>query len=278
MVRRSRPSLAVSNIAWEPGENDAVAAVLREGGVGGVEIAPTKWRERPLDATGEEVAAYRREWEDRGLRIVSLQSLFFGQPELQLFGDDASRTAMSEYLLRMIDLGAALGAHVLVFGSPKNRIRGSLPLASAMDVAAEFLRGVGAQAHACGSAVCIEANPIEYGCDFATTTAHAVELCRAADHPGVRVNGDLGGMTMSGEDSARSIENAGALLAHFHASEPALAAFGAGADHARAAGGLASVGYDGWISIEMRAAGGTGNVAAVERAVALAKARYSLAR
>jgi hypothetical protein len=83
--------LAVSNIAWEPHEDDAVAEVLRREGVSGVEIAPTKWRARPFDASADEIAEYRRSWEDRGLRIVSLQSLLFGRSDLQLFGTDGVR-------------------------------------------------------------------------------------------------------------------------------------------------------------------------------------------
>jgi hypothetical protein len=49
--------LAISNIAWDPSEDDAVAAVLHRHGVTGVEIAPTKWRDRPLDAPPEDIAA-----------------------------------------------------------------------------------------------------------------------------------------------------------------------------------------------------------------------------
>jgi len=75
--------LAVSNIAWEPHEDDAVAEVLRREGVAGVEIAPTKWRPTPYDATPEDIADFRRSWEARGLQIVSLQSLLFGRSDLQ---------------------------------------------------------------------------------------------------------------------------------------------------------------------------------------------------
>src|SRR5690348_7446484 len=99
----SRLRLAVSNIAWMPEEDDAVAEVLCREGVGGVEIAPTKWRERPLHASAGDVAAFRRTWEDRGLPIVSMQSLLYGRPDLQLFGDENKRTATVEYLRRMID-------------------------------------------------------------------------------------------------------------------------------------------------------------------------------
>ena len=106
----------------------------------GVEIAPTKWRARPFDASADEIAEYRRSWEDRGLRIVSLQSLLFGRSDLQLFGTDGVRAALADYLRRVIDFGAQLGAHALVFGSPKNRLRGALDLRDANEIAAVFFR------------------------------------------------------------------------------------------------------------------------------------------
>lgn len=273
--------LSISNIAWDPSEDDTVAALLAREGVTGVEIAPTKWREQPFDARPDEIAEYRARWEARGLRIVSLQALLFGRPDLQLFGNPASRAALSDFLRRVIDFGAELGAGVLVFGSPKNRRRGSLPLRDAIEIAAEFFRELSAQAHAQRIALCIEANPVEYGCDFITTTAEAVGLCRAVDHPGIRVNADLGGMTLSGEDPVLSLETAAPFIAHFHASEPDLAELGARADHAAAARGLSAINYDGWVSIEMRAAGSNGpgrNVEAVERSILLARRAYSAAR
>jgi sugar phosphate isomerase/epimerase len=164
----------------------------------------------------------------------------------------------------------------VVFGSPKNRLRGALPSDEANELAADFFREIGDHAAARGVTLCIEANPRDYGCDFVTTTDEAVALCRLVGHPGIRVNGDLGGMTMSGEDPRSSVVAAGELLAHFHASEPNLAELGAGADHARAALALAAIGYRRWVSIEMRppAPGGENAVDAVERAVRLARRAY----
>lgn len=283
----SQLRLAVSNIAWDPSEDDAIAAVLRREGVSGIEIAPTKWREKPLDASPAEVARYRQSWLDRGLRIVSLQALLFGRPDLELFG--ATRTELAEYLRRVIDLGARLGAHALVFGSPKNRLRGSLALADAMASATEFFRDIGSFSSEHGVVMAIEANPPEYGCDFVTRTSQAVALCRAIASTGVGVNADLGGMSMSGDEPRATIEAARDCLAHFHASEPNLAELSATSRHDAAAAGLATIGYAGWVSIEMRQiardAGnaeeslGTqtaraANVAAVERAVRLAKRAY----
>ena len=267
-----RPRLAVSNIAWEPSEDAAVVEILRREGVSGIEIAPTKWREKPFDARPSDLAAYRQLWEDRGLRIVSLQALLFGRPDLQLFASDDSRRSLRDYLRRVIDFASAVGALAMVFGSPKNRVRGSLPTADAMRIAADFLRDIGGYCAERGTTMCIEANPVEYGCDFVTTTAEAVALCRAVDHPAVRVNVDLGGMTLSHENVATSIADARDVIGHYHASEPNLAPIGASSGHAEAGRALAEVGYANWVSIEMRAAGD--NVEAVAGAVARVKEDY----
>lgn len=262
--------LAVSNIAWDSRDDEAIGLLLQAEGVSGIEIAPTKWRPDPLDASAREIALYRRVWEDRGLRIVSLQSLLFGRPELQLFGD--TQAALADVLVRTIDLGTALGAHALVFGSPKNRVRGSMSPVDAMSRAVDFFRPIGDHAAEQGVKLCIEANPPEYGCDFVTTTAEAIMLCDAINNRGIGVNGDLGGMTISGDEPAASIAAADGLLAHFHASEPDLAELGVEADHEAAGDALLAIEYEGWISIEMRAA--QDNVMRVGRAVRYAKAMY----
>jgi D-psicose/D-tagatose/L-ribulose 3-epimerase len=213
-------------------------------------------------------------WEARGLRVVSLQALLFGRPDLQLFGTAASRSAMSNFLRHVIDFAAAVGAHAIVFGSPKNRLRGARSFNDALGIAADFFRALGVHGYTQRVAICIEANPTEYGGDFIINTAEAVELCRLVDHPGVRVNADLGGMTLSGEDPMASLEAAASFLAHFHASEPNLIELGARADHAAAARGLAAINYEGWVSIEMRAAGPGHNVEAVQRAIRVARRAY----
>lgn len=264
--------LAVSNIAWDVADDDTVAAMLRDEGVSAIEIAPTKWREKPLETSTAERTEFRRRWADRGIRIVSMQALLFGRPDLQLFGD--TRLALADYLRGIVDLGADLGARAFVFGSPKNRVRGALPAAEAMKIAIDFFREIGEHAASRDTVVCIEANPTGYGCDFITTTAESVELCTAVNHPGIAINADLGGMTMNGESPRETIVSAGRTIGHFHASEPQLAALGVQADHAAAAHGLAEIGYDKWISIEMR----SGDVRAAVRLVKDVSARVSSSR
>lgn len=265
--------LAVSNIAWERAEDDEVAELLRRENITGVELAPTKWRDDPYNQPAEDVEGLRRYWEDRGLQVSSLQALLFGKQELQLFGDESSRAALLDYLKRAIDFAARLGAGALVFGSPKNRARGDMPMADAMYVATDFLRELGEHAAPLGQLFCVEANPPEYSCDFINTTAEAVELCRRVNHPNIRVNADMGGMSLSSEDPKTEVLAAGSFIGHFHASEPHLVELSSASPHRKAAEGLRAIKYDRWVSVEMRG-GPSDRVVAVQRAVRLAKSRY----
>src|SRR5262245_47747180 len=67
--------VAASSIAWERAQDDAVAAMLREEGCRGVELAPTKWRDRPTEASIEDIAAHRAWWAERGLAVIAFQAL-----------------------------------------------------------------------------------------------------------------------------------------------------------------------------------------------------------
>jgi D-psicose/D-tagatose/L-ribulose 3-epimerase len=263
--------LAASNIAWEPQDNETVAALLRDAGFGGVEIAPTIRWDAPLDAPPSEVADYRAWWESRRLRIVAMQALLYGRDDLRLFGTDGQRRALLDYLDGMAALGASLGASVLVFGSPKNRQRGEMPIEEALEIAVDFFRQAATAMESRNVRLAIEANPAEYDCDFINTTAEALALVERVNRRGVAVQGDMGAITAAADSAGPTIRKIGSLLAHFHASEPALAETGSGkSDHSAAARALGEIGYQGWISIEMKRAG----VASVTRAIRNVRAVY----
>jgi D-psicose/D-tagatose/L-ribulose 3-epimerase len=266
--------LAVSNIAWDPSADAAAAALLLREGARGVEIAPTKWRDAPFEAPAADVSALRRGWEERGLPIVALQSLLFGRPDLQLFGTESERAALLDHLRKAADFAAAVGARSLVFGSPKNRMRRGKSMREAMTIACDSFRALASHAREREVVFCIEANPPDYGCDFITRTSEAAELCRLVDDPALRVNADLGGMILAGEDPADAVANAGSLVGHVHASEPQLAELSSSAAHERAGSALAERNYGGWISIEMRTPPATEQMPALARAIRLATAAY----
>jgi sugar phosphate isomerase/epimerase len=267
--------LAISNLAWSPSEDDEVAQVLQSFDVHGVELAPTKlWPDltRVQDA---DLKAYRAFWQRQGIGIVALQSLLFGQPELVIFRDQATRTQTLNYLRHVMRIAARLGAQILVFGSPRNRLRNDLGLQRSHVIATEFFRQVGEAAAQHDVIFCIEPNPIVYGCDFIRTATEGVALVRAVNHPHFRLHLDAGGMTLSEELYAEAIAASREWMAHFHISEPQLAIIGEGCtDHAAAARALRQIAYKHWVSIEMLNKTSLPNAQAVRKALVCATEHY----
>lgn len=245
--------LVVSNIAWPVAADAEVADMLAAEGVAGIEVAPTKIWPKPAEATDAELDACRAFWEGRGLPVVSAQSLLFGRPELTLFDDAATRQRTLDYLTTVVRACARLGAGPLVFGSPRNRRRGSLPATDAFAIATGFFGQLADAATREGAIVALEANPPKYGADFVTRAPEALELVRAVNHPGLRLHLDAACMTLAGDDPAL-IADGLAELCHFHASEPMLAPLGPASKvpHAALAGHLRAAGYGGYVSVEMR--------------------------
>lgn len=264
--------LAVSNIAW-PADADAEAAtILLRHGATGVELAPKKVWADPLCVSEAEAHAVRHWWESRGLSIVAFQALLFGRPDLILFGEPRVRDELAETLGRLFQLASRVGAQSLVFGSPKNRLRGERSQEEVWPIAVEFFRRVGDKALSHGVTLELEANPAEYGGDFITHLHEAVALVRDVNHPGFGLHLDTGGMILTGE---RLDNLADVRPVHFHISEPNLAAVGETPSpaHAGFAAGLQAIAYDGWRSIEMRQPP-TDWPAAVERALQFARSVY----
>jgi sugar phosphate isomerase/epimerase len=266
--------LAISNIAWPTERESIVANELSRLGVHGVEVAPTKTWPRPLEATERDATAYRNFWEQHGLPIIALQALLFERPDLRLFGDARQRAEMTAYLAGIFRLASWLGAEVLVFGSPKNRLRGQLTDDETSSVAVPFFRELGRLAVDQDVTLCIEPNPSAYGCDYVTRAAEGIELVRAVNHPGFGLHLDAAGMTLSGDDPATIFSSALPCWRHFHVSEPCLAPVGSGMDHQPLASALRASGYHRWVSIEMKVPPAGFSAENIEQAVGVVREKY----
>jgi D-psicose/D-tagatose/L-ribulose 3-epimerase len=265
--------IAVSNIAWDRVEDERIQEFMRRSGTNGLEIAPSKIWEEPLSTEPQRVDDYRSWWNARGINIVALQALLFGHPELVLFRSAEARERMFLHLASTIALASRLGAGVLVLGAPKNRQRSDGWPDDIWGVAVDFFRRLGAVAVEHGTSLCIEPNPVEYGCDFIVNSSEGAALVRDVDSPGFGLHLDAAALTLSGEDPYTSIEASATLIRHFHASEPSLAPVHGGGtiDHDAMARALRNIGYAGWVSIEMRS---TGSLESVAQALDFVGATY----
>jgi sugar phosphate isomerase/epimerase len=252
--------IAVSNIAWPETDRMQAYAALAARGVQGLEIAPGLFfagADDPFVPDAGLAQDRLSEIAAHALRLVSMQSLLFGVEGAALFEGASALERFETGMNRAIDLAARFAIPNLVFGSPKQRIvpEGMAPEA-ARDHAAEVFRDLGAGAVSAGTVIAIEANPHQYGTNFLTRAEEALAFVRHVDHPGVRMILDVGAMHLNAafDHTGAIIAEAAPLLSHVHISEPFLAPAPARRAEAESVlQALAAVGYDKWVSIEMKA-------------------------
>jgi D-psicose/D-tagatose/L-ribulose 3-epimerase len=267
--------LAISNIAWDTTEDEAVAKLLAHFTIDAIDVAPGKYFPEPALATDEDIALIKNWWSERGIEITGMQALLFGTIGLNIFGLHEAQEAMLQHFTALCRIGACLGAQCLVFGSPKNRDRTELNDLEAMDVAVSFFRRLGDIAQSYGVLVCLEPNPTCYGANFMTTSAETAQVVRQVAHPAIRMQLDTGAITINGEDPAAVLQDCRSLIGHIHASEPNLLPLGdGGTEHAKVVDTLNQYLPNYLVTIEMLATQNEPHLVAIERALTVAIQYY----
>jgi sugar phosphate isomerase/epimerase len=265
------PELSVSNIAFPGTELGAAIALLRRMNISAIEVAPYNVFGR-WDIPAADLDAFRKTLLDAGLRCPAMQGIVYNVSGAHLFASSEARQALYRHLVVIAKMAGALGATACVFGAPKLRDPGDLPAEEARAIAVDFFRRVGPVFASEGATLTFEPNARHYACRFITTTAEAIDLVEEIGTEGVGLQIDTGTLFLEHEDPQiliRAARHAG----HAHVSEPDLAPLGTGGvDHRPVAAALRTSGYDGSLSIEMRAVAGW--EAAIKTAVALVREIY----
>ena len=241
--------LAASNIAWTA-ENDAsVYQTLRSLGFTGLEIAPTRiFPNEPYAVEHYANAMMFRQKIEReyGLHVVSMQSIWYGRQE-KLFGSLEERESLMEYTKRAIEFAEVFQCPNLVFGSPKNRVRGTADI----QIAYEFFHVLGDYAAAHGTVLAIEPNPVIYETDFLTRTDETIAFVEQINSKGLAVNLDVGTMVANGEP-VELLMGKIKWIHHVHISEPFLNPIKERSVHSELSDTLRQTGYKGCVSLEAK--------------------------
>ncbi len=221
----ANPLLSVSNLAWEPQDNEAIAELLRDQGIQLIDIAPGKFLKGAALTDLAAIAHERAWWRARGFSFAGMQSLLFGTSGLNVFGPPEVQKRLLQHLKQICVLAAELELKPLVFGSPKNRDRSGLSDQAAQDIALEFFNRLGAIAQKHGVIICLEPNAPQYGTNFLVTTEEAAAFVQALNHPAIKLQIDTGTLWANHEDPEHlaSIVN---WAGHVHFSEPGLKPLG----------------------------------------------------
>lgn len=268
-------NIAISNIAWDHHEDDKAAKILKKYKLTGLEIAPSKIWDDPTSVSNEMIQNYKTYWNEKGISIIASQSLLYGHPELTIFESKYKRGKTLIYLHKIIKLLSILGIQNVIFGSPKNRVRGKMSKKEAILISKDFFTKISDYCRMFGMFFCIEANPELYGSDFINTTDEVIELVKYIDHPNFRVHLDTGAMVINNENYEVVVEKAFPYLKHVHISERNIGLLSQGnVDHKKLAKLLKKFGYNRWISIEMKNKLMPSNIDAIEEALDIVSRYY----
>jgi D-psicose/D-tagatose/L-ribulose 3-epimerase len=238
----------MSNLAWPQLDVGDFAPQLIASGLQGIEIAPSKiWRDTPF-VSANAVRAYARKLNHYGLSVSGVQSLLYGEPSLQVFNRE-SWPRLVPHLKSMIEIAANLGANIAVFGSPKNRQRGTLKFDEACNIFVELVSFLLPTLIDCGVVLTLEPNAPPYGADFLTTYEETKKVVTSISSPFVRPQIDTGCMKMVDEDYLVAIRDC--LPAHVHISAPNLCSPKGLIDDEAIFSALVQSGYNGWVVLEM---------------------------
>ena len=137
---------------------------------------------------------------------------------------------------------------------PRNRKRNGREFTEAFQYAAEVFHRAGEIVKEYGCAIGMEANPVEYQCDFLTNTADVERFVKAVDSDGVVLHIDSGATAMTHEKIETVLTGLTIMPQHYHISEPMLAnaSENSQVEHGKAFKALKQIGYTGAVSIEMK--------------------------
>lgn len=240
--------VSISNIAWEKENDETMYKFLQKNGVEGLEIAPTRlFPDSPYDHINEAKETRKRLYEDYGLNISSMQSIWYGRNE-KIFESEEQRNALLEYSKKAAEFANALGCNNMVFGCPRNR---NIENERDIETAYVFFDKMGEIALEAGTIFALEANPPIYNTNFLNKTNEVCEFLQNICSAGIKINYDLG-TVIENKEPVSDIKGMMEKINHIHVSEPYLAQIKYGEVHNKLVDYLFECSYSKYISIEMK--------------------------
>jgi D-psicose/D-tagatose/L-ribulose 3-epimerase len=268
--------LSISNIAWNTSEDDEISKILNNYKINLIDIAPNKYFHSINTIDDEEITKVKDFWKHRSIQISCLQSILYNTENFNIFNyDEKSKVSLLKYLEKIIKISSKLGAKNIIFGSPKNRDRGSLNDTEVLLRSKSFFRSLGDIALNYNISVCIEPIPTLYNCNFMTNTFETEKIIRIIDHEAIKLNLDIGSLTINDENLDDVMIKCQDLISYAHLSERNLVTLGkSNLDYRRIIDTISKYIPDITLSIEMLNFKDKSNIKNVENSINLIKKSF----
>lgn len=246
-------NVAVSNIIWRKGVRNLTTFLdsLQDMGVRGVELALSCFWDEPVEVSVTELKWLKKELEMRALEPVSLHSLTFTRPDLELFKTKKKRSELADYLIAYCDIANVLGCKNVVFGSPKSRVTYGKSRDELNSIFLEFISRIDKSS----ADVNFNIEPLsDQFCGYLNSFQECVDLVDSEDFRKIFIQLDARTVIETGERIAGIFKNS-KYIRHAHASNPGLTVPGKpySEAHVSIKQHLVQIGYTGYVTAEVAA-------------------------
>ncbi len=243
--------IAVSNIVWSKGLNQFFKFLnhLELRGIKGVELALNCFWDEPLAIKNHNYIKLKNEIERRGMRIVSLHSLTFNRPDLELFNTLNQRSKLIEYLKKFCDIANLLDCKNIVFGSPKARKTFNKNKDELDDIFLDFLQKIDSAI----TNVYFNIEPLSKKfCNYLNNFQEGIDLLKLGNFKNIFIQLDARTIIENNEDIFNIFENS-SHIKHCHVSNPKLLIPGEPYSqiHSLINEGLNKIKYKGFVTAEI---------------------------
>ena len=157
----------------------------------------------------------------------------------------------------------------------KNRNRSGLSDNEAFDKAISFFWRLGEIASSYNVTLCLEPNPDVYNSNFMTTSKETLNIVKATNHPGIKMQLDTGAIILNNESLGEILPLISTEVGHIHISEPYLSVIGASdTNHKNLAKYLKKIFSNSLATIEMVATKQEVHLSSIDRAIKCVISNY----
>lgn len=234
--------LALSNFAWDRGEEEIIFHKISEMGIYNIECVLSKIKDWKY-ITDDDVNEYKEFLSAKNVIPYSIQSLFYN---IECSGITDIDKIISHFK-RIINYAKILDAKVLVFGSPNLRkIKKGW-----QDAIKIIFNEVDVLLKGTSITLAIEPNASIYGGDFFRTASEIVEFIRENDFSNIRTMIDTHNSLLENINPVNDFMDNFEWVCHVHVSEIGLKQINITDQHLLFSKTLLEYGYDGVLTYEV---------------------------
>jgi len=243
--------IAVSNILWKKGKQyiPEFFSALSNHGIDGVELALSCFWEEPTEISNEDIKWLKLMLSSYQLKLVSLHSLTYSRPDLELFGGHRKRKDLIDYLKKYCELANNLDCQNIVFGSPKSRTTYGLNRDELDKIFIDVLYEIDKNANS----IFFNIEPLAKNyCNYLNSYMESALLIGNENFKNIFIQLDVRSIIESREGIDDIFQNY-RHIKHVHAGNPSLKLPGSPfvKIHKSISKKLTSLGYDGYITAEV---------------------------